>query len=168
MTKTLTQTMSMMTTTMAQSFSNPDQALIHSFLNASHTPMPVASNPMAIALGTSLVSVDAKAGIVELSFEPQPLFIQGLGILQGGAVSSMLDFAMAFAVLAHVPVGVNCTSVNLNTSFLRPAPAGVYLAVGEVERCGKTLAFANARLMHRDRGEVVATATSTLAVLPPR
>lgn len=151
----------------ALAFSNPDQALIHAFLSGGQVPMSVDSNPMALALGTRLLSVHPGAGIVELSFEPQPLFIQGLGVLQGGAVSSMLDFAMAFAVLAHVPVGVNCTSVNLNTAFLRPAPAGRYVATGEIERCGKSMAFAHARLVHQARNQVVATATSTLAVLPP-
>ncbi|HPP99180.1 MAG TPA: PaaI family thioesterase, partial [Ottowia sp.] len=102
-----------------------------------------------------------------LAFAPDPLFIQGTGVLQGGAVTAMLDFAMAFATLAALPVGGSCATVNLNTAFLRPAPRGRYLAVGEVERRGRQLAFTHARLLREDDGQTVATATSTLALVQP-
>lgn len=148
-------------------FGNPDQALIHRFLAAPDQPLPIDSNPMAIALGMQLLRVDAGAGVVELAFAPDPLFIQGTGVLQGGAVTAMLDFAMAFATLAHVPVGHSCATVNLNTAFLRPAPQGRYLALGEVERRGRALAFTHARLLRAEDRQVVATATSTLALVAP-
>jgi uncharacterized protein (TIGR00369 family) len=148
-------------------FANPDQALIHRFLAQPDQPLAFDANPMAIALGSQLLRVDAQAGIVELAFTPAPLFIQGTGVLQGGAVTAMLDFAMAFATLAHLPVGYSCATVNLNTAFLRPAPQGRYLAVGEVERRGRALAFTHARLLRAEDRQVVATATSTLAVITP-
>lgn len=150
---------------MSTAFANPDQALIHRFLASDRQPMAFDANPMALALGSRLLSVDAPAGRVELSFEPQGLFIQGTGVIQGGAVTAMLDFAMAFAALAHLPVGRSCATVNLNTAFLRPAPQGTYIAVGEVERLGKALAFTHARLLRAQDAVVVATATSTLAVV---
>jgi acyl-coenzyme A thioesterase PaaI-like protein len=81
-------------------YANPDQALIHRFLAAPSQPLRINSNPMALALGMQLLRVDAAAGVVELAFTPDPLFIQGTGVLQGGAVTAMLDFAMAFATLA--------------------------------------------------------------------
>lgn len=148
--------------------SNPDQALIHRFIDGGRQPMPFDANPMARALGAELHAADLQAGTVELAFAPDPLFIQGTGVLQGGAVTAMLDFAMAFATLAHLPIGASCATVNLNTAFLRPAPQGRYIAVGEVERRGKQLAFTHARLLRADDRQVVATATSTLALaLPP-
>ena len=149
------------------SFGNPDQALIHRFLAAPDQPLPIDSNAMAMALGMQLLRVDAASGVVELAFAPDPLFIQGTGVLQGGAVTAMLDFAMAFATLAHVPAGYSCATVNLNTAFLRPAPQGRYIAVGEVERRGKALAFTHARLLRAEDRQAVATATSTLALLAP-
>ena len=119
------------------------------------------------ALGAELRAADLTAGTVELAFAPDPLFIQGTDVLQGGAVTAMLDFAMAFATLAQLPVGASCATVNLNTAFLRPAPQGRYLAHGEVERRGRQLAFTHARLLREADRQVVATATSTLAVLLP-
>ena len=145
-------------------FANPDQALIHRFIAAGRQPLSFDANPMARALGTELQAVDLTAGTVTLAFEPEPLFIQGTGVLQGGAVTAMLDFAMAFATLAHLPIGASCATVNLNTAFLRPAPQGRYLAIGEVERRGKQLAFTHARLLRATDRQVVATASSTLAL----
>jgi uncharacterized protein (TIGR00369 family) len=149
-------------------FSNPDQALIHQFLAGGGAPLAMDSNPLARALRCELLRLDAERGIVEIGFDPDPLFIQGTDVVQGGALAAMLDFAMAFAVLARVPVGASCATVNMNTSFLRPAPRGRYRAVGEVERCGKSLAFAHARLLRAQVDAVVATASATLALTQPR
>lgn len=149
----------------APAFGNPDQALIQRFVQAAAGPVAIDSNPMALALQSSLLRVDRERGEVDIGFEPAGLFIQGTGVLQGGAVTAMLDFAMAFATLASLPPQSSCATVNLNTSFLRPAPQGPYVATGQVERCGKTLAFTRASLMSAETGQVVATATSSLAVL---
>lgn len=146
-------------------FGNPDQALIHRFVQQGGCAMPIDSNPMAKALQSTLLKVDRERGEVEIGFEPGDLFIQGTGVVQGGAVTAMLDFAMAFATLASLPPQASCATVNLSTSFLRPAPQGRYIAAGTVDRCGKTLAFTQARLVRADTGQVVATAASSLAVL---
>jgi uncharacterized protein (TIGR00369 family) len=148
-------------------FANPDQALIHRFIDGGAHPIPFDANPMARALGAELRAADLQAGTVQLAFDPDPLFIQGTGVLQGGAVTAMLDFAMAFATLAQLPVGGSCATVNLNTAFLRPAPQGRYLALGAVERRGRQLAFTHARLLREQDGALVATATSTLALAQP-
>ena len=146
-------------------FSNPDQVLIHRFLEQGGQPLPIDSNPMAIALGATLLAVDPQEGQVEIGFDPQPLFIQGTGVLQGGAISAMLDFAMAFATMARLPASGSCATTNISTSFLRPAPQGHYVATGVVDRCGKAMAFTQARLVEAGTGKLVATAVSTLVVM---
>ncbi len=148
-------------------FANPDQALIHRFVEAGCSPLPFDANPMARALGAELRAADLKTGRIELAFFPEPQFIQGTGVLQGGALTSMLDFAMAFATLALLPRGSSCATVNLTAAFLRPAPAGHYLAIGEVERRARQLAFTHARLVRLEDGHTVVTATSTLALQVP-
>ena len=151
----------------AEVFGNPDQALIHRFVQSGSVTLPIDSNPMARALQSTLLRVDRERGEVDIGFEPADLFIQGTGVLQGGAVTAMLDFAMAFATLASLPPQASCATVNLSTSFLRPAPQGRYIATGTVDRCGKALAFTQARLVRADTGHLVATASSSLAVLSP-
>jgi acyl-coenzyme A thioesterase PaaI-like protein len=77
----------------------------------------------------------------------------------------MLDFGMAFATLAKLPPHSSCATVNLTTSFIRPAPKGAYVVTGQVDRCGKSLAFTQARLVSLDSGALVATGSSSLVVI---
>lgn len=149
----------------APAFANPDQELIHRFLSGGGHSLVMDSNPLARTLHAELRAVDEKRGEVVVEFDPDPIFIQGTDVIQGGAVSAMLDFAMAFAVLAYVPIGTSCATVNMTTSFQRPAPKGRYRAVGEIERCGKALAFARAKLVRCVDHKTVATASSTLALI---
>ena len=144
---------------------NPDQAMIQRFLANPQVPLAIDSNPMALALGSTLHRVDRAAGEVEIGYAPQPLFIQGTGVIQGGAVTAMLDFAMAFVTLASIDPSRSCATVNLNTTFLRPAPQGDYIAVGTLERCGKAMAFTHARLLRAHDRVCVATASSSLALI---
>jgi uncharacterized protein (TIGR00369 family) len=149
----------------SQHFGNPDQALIQRFIEGGRRPLLIDSNPLATALQSTLLRVDREQGEVEMSFEPPALFIQGTGVLQGGVISAMLDFGMAFATLAKLPKSSSCASVNLTSSFIRPAPQGTYTVTGIVDRCGKTLAFTQARLVNVTTGALVATGTSALAVI---
>lgn len=150
---------------MRNRYANPDQERIHGFQAAGGRPMPMETNPLLRALRAELRRVDQERGLVELGFDPDPLFIQGTDVVQGGAVSAMLDFAMAFALLARLAPSQSCATVTMTSSFLRPAPRGSYRTIGEVERAGRTLAFASGRLLRAEDGAVVATATSTLAVI---
>lgn len=145
---------------------NTDQVLLHQFAASPATqPVPMATNPMLRLLNTRLARVDRTAGRVELHFEPGEECLQGHGVVQGGAVSAMLDFAMAFAALAKLDGSQSATTANLNVSFLRSAQAGSPLvAVGEVDRAGRSLVFTSGRLSD-SRGQLIATATSTLPVI---
>ncbi len=145
---------------------NPDQALIRRFLADGTGPLAIDSNPLAAALRSTLVKVDPEAGRVVLAFEPGALFVQGNGVVQGGIVSAMLDFTMAFALMARLEHTRSCATVNMATNFLRAAPQGRYRAQGEVERCGRTLGFTTARLFNEHTGALVASASSALAIAP--
>jgi uncharacterized protein (TIGR00369 family) len=145
---------------------NPDWIDLQRFIREGPAAATLTCNPMSDALGLRMEQVDLAKGEITLSFEPQGLFIQGAGVLQGGAVSAMLDFAMAFAVMAGLPEGQSCATSSLNISFLRPAPKGRYIAIGETEKRGKALAFTRARLFQEGASDrVVATATSLLALI---
>lgn len=146
---------------------NPDQAVLHRFIETGPIKgLELAANPLAQALGTRIMRVDARAGEVELTFAPPAFFIQGAGVLQGGAVSAMLDFAMAFAVLAALPAGRTCATVNLNVAFVRAAPQGRYTAIGQIERQGRQWAFTRASLFPDNAlDKLVASASSTLSIL---
>ncbi len=142
-----------------------DLAALRRFLASDRRPVAVDANPMAQALGMQLLDADAATGRVRLGFEPAAYFIQGTGVLQGGAVAGMLDFAMAFATMATLGEGEGCATVSLNTSFLKGAPSGRYVAEGELERRGRRMAFARATLAAADTPDtLVATASSVLTI----
>ncbi|HKW82616.1 MAG TPA: PaaI family thioesterase [Burkholderiaceae bacterium] len=142
-----------------------DRAAIRRFLDAGRVPMRFDANPMAQALGATLLAVDELSGQARLAFEPAAHFVQGTGVLQGGAVAGMLDFAMALAMVSLLREGQACATVNLAASLMKPAPHGRYVALGEIERRGHTLAFARASLYTAEpECTLVATGTSVLAL----
>jgi uncharacterized protein (TIGR00369 family) len=148
---------------------NPDKTLLADFLGQENPPpTPVRSNALAIELGATLLQASSAPGRVVLHCRPSALFVQGAGVLQGGALAAMLDFAMSFAGLIDAPAGKAVTTTTLNVAFLRAAPRGDYRVVGEIERLGRNVAFAHARLFADDGAEPVASATSALLVVAER
>lgn len=146
---------------------NPDQQLLRAFIAEGEVPLAFSSSAMAQALEGHLVNANPEKGVVALCFKPPALFLQGNGVVQGGAVASMLDFAMALTALLVMPDGYSAATTNLNLVFLRSVKAGQsLLAEGYLERRGRSLVFSRAELKD-EHGVLLATATSTLAVLPP-
>jgi len=144
---------------------NPDKTLLLKFMEDPSAPMTVDSNPLAKALRCRLLAADP-SGSVRLDFEPDGTFLQGNNAVQGGAVSAMLDFAMAFAGLAALPGDQGGATVSMTVNYLKPVTAGRYQAVGALERKGRTLLFASSELRSVEGDALVANATSVLAVLP--
>jgi uncharacterized protein (TIGR00369 family) len=87
-------------------------------------------------------------------------FCHTVDVVQGGFITAMLDASMAHVVLATEPHRVRVSSIDINVSFLRPARAGRFTAVGAIIKTGRTVAFLKAELF-TDQGELVATATSS-------
>ncbi|MEO8300036.1 MAG: PaaI family thioesterase [Burkholderiales bacterium] len=143
----------------------PDQLDLHRYAREGGPPLALTTNPMGHALNTRIRRADVQAEIVELLYEPGKMFMQGAGVLQGGAVSTMLDFAMAFCVLLALPEGYSCSTTNLNVNLLRAAKPGRYVAIGQPERRGRQLAHTRATLFLEDEPDrLIATATSTLLI----
>lgn len=98
-----------------------------------------------------------------MGFAPQPLFFQGAGFVQGGAMAAMLDFVMAFAGMAAAGPEHTVTTTSMTTSFLTGATGARFRAVGEVEKAGRRVIHVRGRL--ECDGRAVASAGSTLLVL---
>jgi uncharacterized protein (TIGR00369 family) len=141
---------------------NPDQELLQRFSGA---PLVIDSNPLAVALNARLMSLDRVAGIARLAFNPGPQFVQGRGVLQGGIVSTMLDFAAAYAALAVLLEGQTAATATITVNFQGAVRLGEVLATGTVERAGKRLIFVRAQI-HGDGDRILAAATSVMTVLP--
>jgi uncharacterized protein (TIGR00369 family) len=112
-----------------------------------------------------LVSVDAKRGAAELRFEPGAEHLQGAGNVQGGVVATMLDFALSFALSARLTREQTHATASLTVHYLRAVSPGSVTVTAEVDRVGKRLGFASARLCSTASGDVLATATGVMAIL---
>jgi uncharacterized protein (TIGR00369 family) len=97
---------------------------------------------------------------LRMEFEIGVEFCHTVDIVQGGFITAMLDASMAHAILAAEHFKVRMSSIDINVSFLRPARAGRYTAVGSIIKTGRTVAFLKAELF-TDKGELVAAATSS-------
>ncbi|MFN3351708.1 PaaI family thioesterase [Pseudorhodoplanes sp.] len=143
---------------------NPDRRRIRAFLEKPEAPLAFDSSPLLVALGTTILS--AEAGRIALRFEPSPMFLQGASVVQGGAVSAMLDFAMAAAIMTALDDDIHFATASLTVSFLTAVKPGHLLAEGEVDRLGRRNGFARASLRSESGGAVLATASSVLTLLP--
>jgi uncharacterized protein (TIGR00369 family) len=139
---------------------NPDRELIAEAVRAGLTDVPVRSNPVFEDLAARILS--AESGRVTLRFTVQERARQSDGIVHGGIISTMLDGAMAFAILSRLPRGESTATVSLTVNFLGAARQGDCDVEAYVERLGKCVAFARASLV--SDGKAVATSTAILAV----
>jgi uncharacterized protein (TIGR00369 family) len=144
---------------------NPDRALLRRF---NGSPLPFDTNPLGIALKAKILSLDAASGRIRLAFHPGPEFIQGHGVVQGGIVATMLDFAAALAVLSRLAESQTAVTATLTVSFMSAVRVGPLVATGIVERSGRRMAFARAEIQREGEQEILATASEVMTILERR
>jgi len=105
-------------------------------------------------------------GEVTLTMPVLPELVHGGGVLCGQAIMSAADTAMLLAMIAQLGEFRPMTTVQLQTSFLRPVPratSGVAV-VARVLRPGKNLSYGDVEFRTSD-GKLAAHATTTYALL---
>jgi uncharacterized protein (TIGR00369 family) len=147
-----------------QTATNPDHSLIHRFLAQATQPLAVDSNRLAAELGIRLTDWDAQACVLCLSACPAEQHLQGNGVVQGGILTTLLDFSLAFVVMAVLTPPRSAATVALNVHFERPVPHGEVSLRARIDRLGSSLAFASAELGPTGLSQVWTRATATLAL----
>jgi len=110
--------------------------------------------------------VAVREGEIDLRMPVAPALVHGGGVLCGQAIMAAADTAMVMAMTADIGAFRPMTTVQLQTSFLRPVPkeaAEVHLTA-RVLRRGKSLAFGEITVATPD-GRIAAHATTTYAML---
>jgi uncharacterized protein (TIGR00369 family) len=79
------------------------------------------------------------------------------GGLHGGSLMTALDFAMSAAARSSDPAGLAPSTVDMRTSFIRPAESDVEIVARCVHR-GRSIAFCEATA-HNNTNELVAMAS---------
>jgi len=109
--------------------------------------------------------VSAESGRVVVTSKPDESAYNGVGIVHGGLVCTLLDSVAALALLSMLPRGRGCTSVEIKVNYLQAVrlSSGLLTATGTVVKAGSRIAFTEG-VVSDASGAVVATASSTLAV----
>jgi uncharacterized protein (TIGR00369 family) len=87
------------------------------------------------------------------------------GMLCGQAMMAAADTAMVLALIRHFGAFRPCTTVQMNSSFLRPLSGQDALLHASVVRAGKSLAFGEIDIRGADDGKSACRCTTTYALL---
>jgi acyl-CoA thioesterase len=105
----------------------------------------------------SLGMVDG-AFAIELRLEERHLSMAERA--HGGVLFSMLDTALGRAVIAELPAGRGCATVELKINYFRPVQHGTIRAFGRCVQRTRSLAYAEGEILD-DQRKILARATGT-------
>lgn len=125
--------------------------------------LPEYFAPWVQALGLQVESFDDDSVTVRLPQSPQLSRVGGM--LCGQAMMAAADTAMVLALIHQAGAFRPCTTVQMNTSFLKPLSGQDALVQARVLRSGKTLAFGEIDIRGAQDGKTVCRATTTYALL---
>lgn len=124
-------------------------------LDAQPKPVCAALTPFSVE------EADFESGRVTLKFEPQPVFKNHFGNVQGGFAVAMIDVLISVAAYAKTRSWL--PTVEIKSSFIAPMAHGECRGEASVIKAGKQLVFLEARLWGADGNFAVHT-TATAAM----
>ncbi len=106
-----------------------------------------------------------ETGVVTLRLPQSDQLSRVGGMLCGQAMMAAADTAMVLALINHFGAFRPCTTVQMNTSFLKPLSGQDALVQARVLRAGKALAFGEIDISGAQDGKSVCRASTTYALL---
>jgi len=141
-----------------QSFT--DEELLQRFLNTKRQPTGSQT------LGYRMRAVDQASKTVEVDFDAKAeLLCNPMGQIQGGFLCAMLDECMSVACMVASSMTSVAPTLEMKTTFLRPAMPGPLRGVGRVIKWGRTIAFTEGELYDAE-GRLLAKASGTAVPTP--
>jgi uncharacterized protein (TIGR00369 family) len=91
-----------------------------------------------------------------------------MGTVHGGWYGTVLDSAMACAIMTTLPAGKIQTTLEFKVNIIRPIPMGITVdAIGNVEHSGKSTGVAVGSIVDVKSGKLYASASTTCMVMTP-
>jgi len=119
--------------------------------------------PFERSLGMNITSAEAGTAVLTMPFTVK--LAQGMGLMHGGAITSLADTAAAMAIKTLLPPGTHFATVSLQTRFLAPVTRGTVTAQassGPVESRERT--FQGRVEVKDEEGKIVAEFSSEFRV----
>ena len=143
-----------------EALSATDEELLARFLRSKNLPSGSRT------LGFRMQRIEQATRTVEVAFDARAdLLCNPMGHVQGGYLCAMLDECMSVACLVASGMTSVAPTLEMKTSFLRPALPGALTGVGRVLKWGRTIAFTEGEL-YDDQGRLLAKATGTAIPTP--
>jgi uncharacterized protein (TIGR00369 family) len=124
--------------------------------------LPAYFAPWVQTLGLQVESFDGESVTLRLPQDEQLSRVGGM--ICGQAMMAAADTAMVLALIRHFGEFRPCTTVQINTSFLKPLSQDA-LVQARVLRAGKSLAFGEIDIRGATDGKSVCRASTTYALL---
>ena len=119
--------------------------------------------PWVQALGLKVEAFEVDSVTLRLPLSPQLTRVGDM--LCGQAMMGAADTAMVLALICQFGQFRPCTTVHMNTTFLRPLSAQDALVQARIVRTGKALAFGEIDIRGANDGKSACRASTTYALL---
>jgi uncharacterized protein (TIGR00369 family) len=116
------------------------------------------ANPVAQMVGMHLTELRPDEAVIEI--EMRDGLKQPHGVLHGGITATLIDTAMAFAVVTRLGEDEKASTIDLTVHYLRPHTEGVFRCTAKIVRAGKRIFTVSADVVN-EQGKLIATAIST-------
>ena len=114
--------------------------------------------PFAKLLGIEVESVEPGHAVLTMNLRDEHM--RNDDITHGGVIATLIDSAMAIAIMALLAENERTVTVDLTIHYLRPVSRGVAKASARIVRAGKRVITVSAELFD-DNDKLAATAIST-------
>ena len=115
-------------------------------------------NPFAALIGMKLIDLQSDEATVQIQMRDE--LRQPHGILHGGVTATLIDTAMAYAVITCLSEEEKASTVDLTVHYLRPHSEGAFSCTAKIVRAGKRILTVSADVFN-EQGKLFATAIST-------
>jgi len=120
--------------------------------------------PIGATMGYRLHSVEA--GKCVFRGAPEFNVCNPMGTVHGGWYGTLLDSAMACAVMTGVPRGSAYTTLEYKVNILRPIPLGMQIdCTGIADHVGRSTGVAHGEIRGVEDGKLYATGSTTCIVM---
>jgi uncharacterized protein (TIGR00369 family) len=114
--------------------------------------------PFAKLLGIKVDSVEPGHAVLSMTLRHEHM--RNNAIAHGGVIATLIDSAMAIAIMALLEENEHTVTVDLTIHYLRPVIEGSTKASARVVRAGRRVVTVSAELFDGE-GKLAATAIST-------
>jgi uncharacterized domain 1 len=122
------------------------------------------ANPFFRLMGIEIEEIGS--GKACLSLEVRPEMLNGVGWMQGGIFTSLVDEAMALALYTLTSADEQIATISETTSFIRGEREGRIVGIGWVVRKGRKVAFLEGEVRKGDpQGEVLARTSASFLLI---